>query len=96
MRARLWRSDAFVMGLLPAHVRLGAPGEESDLVGSVELVEPLIAQRKKKVHVERAGGFRCIVEVGMDVGVRIGEYVGVSFDIERAMLFDTETGRTIA
>jgi multiple sugar transport system ATP-binding protein len=93
--ARLWRSDAFVLGVLPGQVRLEAPSEESALVGSVELVEPMIAQRKKKVHVERAGGFRCVAEVGMDVGVRLGEAVGVSFDLERALLFDAETGRTI-
>jgi hypothetical protein len=32
--------------------------------------------------------------VGVDVGVRIGEFVGVSFGLERAMLFDAGTRRT--
>jgi multiple sugar transport system ATP-binding protein len=94
--ARLSRSEDFVLGLLPTQVRIEAPSEECALVGSVELVEPLIAQRKKKVHVERVGGFRCVAEVGMDVGVRVGEAVGVSFDLERALLFDAVSGRTIS
>src|SRR5262249_44251380 len=69
--ARLGRSECFVLGLLPAHARLEAPSEASAVVGIVDYVEPLLAQRKKRVHVERAGGFRCIAEVGLDTAVRV-------------------------
>lgn len=95
LSGRLRRSDAFVVGLLPAQVRLDAPGEDSAVVGLVVCVEPLLARRKKRVHVERAGGFRCIAEADLEAGVRVGDWVGVSFDLERALLFDGESGRTI-
>ena len=58
------------------------------------LVEPLISERKKMVHVRR-DGFHCIAEVGYDVPVHRDEWVGVGFDLEHAMLFDASTGRTI-
>jgi multiple sugar transport system ATP-binding protein len=93
--ARLWRTESFVLGLLPAQVRLEAPSEESAVVGVVDFVEPLLAQRKKRVHVERVGGFRCVAEVGLDNAARAGDAVGVSFDLDQALLFDDQTGRTI-
>jgi multiple sugar transport system ATP-binding protein len=93
--ARLSRYDEVVVGWLPGQVRVEAPSEESTIVGSVELVEPLIAQRKKKLHVERADGFRCIAEVPAGVGVRVGDYVGLTFDLDGAMLFDAASGRSI-
>jgi ABC-type sugar transport system ATPase subunit len=93
--ARLSRTEEFVLGLLPTSVRLGAPGEHSAVVGEIGLVEPRIAQRKKVVHVERPGGFRCVAEVGPDLAVHPGEWVGVTFDLEGALLFDRVSGRTI-
>jgi multiple sugar transport system ATP-binding protein len=92
--ARIGRDDDFVLGLLPSQVRLDGPSELSPLVGRVELVEPLISERKKMVHVRREG-FHCIAEVGYDVPVHRDEWVGVAFNLEHAMLFDAETGRTI-
>jgi multiple sugar transport system ATP-binding protein len=92
--ARVGRDDDFVIGLLPSHVHLDGPTETSPVVGRVELVEPLICERKKMVHVRR-DAFHCIAEVGLDVPVQRDDWVGVGFDLEHAMLFDAETGRTI-
>ncbi len=82
-----------VIGLRPDHLHLSSP-ENAPLIAQVELVETLLPERQKRVHL-RQGAFSGVATVPLEWPVRRGEWVGVTVDLENAFLFDPRTGRTL-
>ncbi|MBI2942094.1 MAG: ABC transporter ATP-binding protein [Chloroflexi bacterium] len=87
------RTDLYI-GILPDHVKLELPSEESTVVARVEVVETLLQERRRKVHLAR-GGFRCIASVPLGAGPSVDDWFGIRFDLEEALLFDAHTEQSL-
>ncbi len=92
--ARSRNERRIIMGILPEKLRLTQATEQSTLVGQVELVEPLIAERRKKLHIRR-GNMKCIASVPIESPAGRDDWVGVEFDTDGAFIFDADDGRAI-
>lgn len=92
--ARSRNERRIIMGILPERLRLTQATEQSTLVGQVELVEPLVADRRKKLHIRR-GNTKCIASVPINSPAGRDDWVGVEFDTESAFIFDADDGRSI-
>ncbi len=90
-RARNGRS--VTVGIRPENLSLVAPDSaEATLKAKVNLVEPLGAKDVVHVTVDRQD-LRVIAKPGMRP--RIGDQVGIVFDLQRLHVFDDETGETV-
>jgi len=80
------------LGIRPEHLALVAPGD-GILEGTVEVVEYLGAD--SMAFVDCGGPEAVTVRAEGDIGVRVGERVGLSFGVRLAHLFDAD-GRRLA
>jgi len=78
------------LGVRPENI---VPGSGDDRTqAKVEVVEPLGSETL--LHL-RVGGQALVVKAGPDYKPRIGEMIGISFEMDKAHIFNTETGITI-
>jgi ABC-type sugar transport system ATPase subunit len=88
-----------LVGVRPEHFRLGAPGSRGDLNGTVDVVEPLIAERAQLIHVRVPSGNGIPADVTVrledEAPVARGDAVPLTIDVEKAMLFDREGARSL-
>jgi ABC-type sugar transport system ATPase subunit len=98
-RHALTQGQDVLIGIRPEHARPLPVGESGALSGTIAVVEPLIAERAQLVHVTLTGGPVSETEVTLrvpaDVTAAPGERVGLALDLERVMLFDRATGRSL-
>jgi ABC-type sugar transport system ATPase subunit len=88
-----------LLGVRSEHLALDEPGAAGDLSGTVDVVEPLIAERAQLVHVRVPSG----ASEPLDVTARIddetpigrGDRVPLRVDLEKAMLFDRGSERNL-
>ncbi|MGC8838696.1 MAG: ABC transporter ATP-binding protein [Anaerolineae bacterium] len=95
VRLRTRRLDAgrgIVLGVRPEHLTLGEGG-----VGpcTVEMVQPLLAEREQIVHLRDPRGGEWVARVPAAQAVRVGQVWRLSFDPAEAHLFDAATGRRL-
>ena len=94
-----------LVGLRPEHFELapdgdsGAPADRAALAGTVELVEPLVAERAQLAHVTVAGidGGEWELTVRLPSGAALarGDHLRLAAPAERVLLFDPATGRNL-
>jgi len=79
-----------VLGIRPENI---VPGSSFDKIqATVEVVEPLGSETL--LHL-RVGGQALVVKAVPDYKPRVGESIGISFEMNKAHVFNTETGITI-
>jgi len=92
LKSRLWPGQEVILGIRPEHITIGAEGP---LRAKVEQIEPLVTQRAQIIRT-RLDGNTCVVRVGAEVPVWVGDFVSLRFDEERVHLFDAESGKRLA
>jgi ABC-type sugar transport system ATPase subunit len=83
------------IGLRPDNVRVVQPGDESDLVATVAVIEPMLAEHAQLLHLDIPGS-SITAKVALDVGIARGDQVPITIDHDAILLFDAETERNLA
>jgi ABC-type sugar transport system ATPase subunit len=94
-RAAVAADQSVLVGLRGEHVNLAPPGEPGDLVGAVEVIEPLLAERAQLLHVRLDDGTSLIARASGDVAVSRGDRVPLRLDADQLMLFDAADERNL-
>jgi ABC-type sugar transport system ATPase subunit len=81
------------LGLRPEHLALGAPGTDGAVMAKVVIVEPLGSDT---LALLRVGEAEMTGRFPPEAALRAGGEIGVSFQTDRAHLFDRENGRALA
>lgn len=89
---RLEAGRGIVLGVRPEHLVLGREG-----LGpcTVEMVQPLLAERERLVHLRDPGGGEWMARVPAAQPVQAGQEWWLSFDPAEAYLFDAASGRRL-
>lgn len=89
---RFGAGQAVILGIRPEHIALKDEG-----VGpcTVEMVQPLLAEREQVVHLRGPAGTEWVVRAPASPPVRRGERCWLAFNPAEAHLFDAEDGRRI-
>lgn len=90
---RLETGLGLVVGVRPEHLVLGVEGMGPC---TVEMVQPLLAEREQIVHLRDPRGGEWVALVPAARGVRAGQEWWLSFDPTDAHLFDVASGRRIS
>jgi ABC-type sugar transport system ATPase subunit len=88
-----------LLGVRAEHFRLEPPGSSGELSGTVDVVEPLIAERAQLVHVRVPNGagqpLDLTVRVDDETPVGRGDTVPLTIDAELALPFDRQSERNL-
>ena len=94
-RGRVSTGQALLVGVRAEHFRLRPPGESGELSGTVDVVEPLIAERAQLVHVrvptDGGAALDLTVRVDDETPVGRGDRLPLAIDPTLAMPFDRES-----
>jgi multiple sugar transport system ATP-binding protein len=91
LRTKLHPGQEVILGIRPEHIAIAAEGP---LRASVEGIQPLVTQRAQVIHA-RLNGSTCLVRLGIEVPVKVGDSVSLRFDEERLHLFDGQSGERL-
>jgi ABC-type sugar transport system ATPase subunit len=98
-RARVSTGQALLVGVRAEHFRLEPPGTDGHLRGTVDVVEPLIAERAQLVHVrvptDDGASLDLTVRVDDETPIGRGDRVPLAIDPELAMPFDRQSERNL-
>jgi ABC-type sugar transport system ATPase subunit len=89
------RGQELIVGIRPEGFRLLAPGERGELEGTVDVVEPLIAERAQLAHVRLPDGTDLTVRLDDETLVKRGDHLPLAVIPEKALLFDHATERNL-
>ena len=89
---RLEAGQRLVLGVRPEHLALGGEGMGPC---TVEMVQPLLAEREQIVHLRDPRGGEWVARVPAAQAVRAGQQGWLSFDPAEAHLFDAASGRRL-
>src|SRR5581483_6939894 len=92
---RLAVGQGVLLGIRPEGFRLLPPGWPSQLSGTVDVVEPLIAERAQLAHVRLPDGADLTVRVDDETPINRGDCLPLDVVAEKAMLFDKATERNL-
>ena len=92
LKRKLQLGQEVILGIRPEHIAIGAEGP---LAARVEQIEPWVTERAQVVRTRLNEGV-CVVRVGAEAPVRVGDFVPLRFDEERLHLFDAETGKRLS
>jgi ABC-type sugar transport system ATPase subunit len=89
------RGQELLVGVRPEGFKLLEPGRNGELAGTVDVVEPLIAERAQLAHVRLADGTDLTIRLDEETPVRRGDRLPLAIDAEKAMLFDRASERNL-
>src|SRR5262249_35606915 len=98
-RGRVASGQELLVGVRAEHFRLEPPGAGGELSGTVDVVEPLIAERAQLVHVRvpSAGGqlLDLTVRVDDETPIGRGDQLPLATDPTLALPFDRQSERNL-
>ncbi|HUE75207.1 MAG TPA: ABC transporter ATP-binding protein [Chloroflexota bacterium] len=83
------------VGLRPDHVQVAQPGEASDLVATVAVIEPMLADHSQLLHLDIPGS-SITAKAPLDVGIARGDKVPITIDRNSLLLFDARSEQNLA
>ncbi len=92
VRADISDGTSVVLGIRPEHL---LPVTGGGIAATVQLVEPLYAERAQIIHA-RLGPHNLAIRLSQDTSIQRGETLSLAFTAERVHLFDGQTGHLIS